>query len=192
MKAVRWAEGLEHLLQPIDSVKPDPRNPNNGDVDAVIESIELNGFNQVITVDKKTGYIEAGHTRWAALHALGSKVAPFVYTEHDTEGRTRYLIADNETGRLAVMDHNEEVRLLRQLHETQKGLAGTGVTEQRYQDLMQKVITPDIPQIPGFGHGVAPSGIYQVVVTFYNEDERDECFADLADQYEDRVRTVNL
>jgi hypothetical protein len=29
-------------------------------------------------------------------------------------------------------------------------------------------------------------------VDFRDEAERDECFADLADRYEDRVRTVNL
>jgi len=38
---------------------------------------------------------------------------------------------------------------------------------------------------------VAPSGIYQVVIDFDNQDERDLLFADLAGQYSG-VRTVNL
>ena len=192
MKAVRWAEGLEKILMPIEMAKPDPDNPNNGDVDAVIESIQLNGFNQVITVNKRTGHIEAGHTRQAALLALGSKVAPYVFVDHDDEGRARYLIGDNETGKLAVIDREQEARLLRLLHDTEIGLAGTGVTEAKFLDVLNKVINPQIPQEPGFMHSVAPSGIYQVVMSFHSEDDRDEFYAELPEHYRNYARTVNL
>lgn len=195
MKAVRWAEGLEPLLQPIENARPNPDNPNNGDVDSVIESIQVSGFNQVITVDKNTGYIEAGHTRWAALHALGSKVAPFVWVDHDEEGMARYLIGDNETGRLARMDPMQEARILKMLHETERGLIGTGVTQEKYMDKLIAAANTQV-SIPsdGFGPSVAPSGIFQVVASFRDEDERDELMAELADRHEleGKIRSVNL
>lgn len=192
MKGVRWADGLEKLLMPIELAKPDPENPNNGDVEAVIESIQINGFNQVITVNRKTGHIVAGHTRQAALYALGSKVAPYVWVDQDREGHNRYLIGDNETGKLAVLDHAQEARILRMLHETERGLAGTGVTEAKYLDILNRLVNPPIPQEPGFGNSIAPSGIYQVVLSFQSEDDRDEFYAELPEHYRDNARTVNL
>jgi hypothetical protein len=198
VRAIRWAEGLEPLLRPIDTVKQHPENPNNGDVDAVIESIQVNGFNGVITVDSRTGTIVAGHTKWAALHALGSPVAPFIFQDWDNdEGVYRFLIGDNETGKLARMDQVLEARILKLLNETERGLIGTGVTQDKYMDKLIAAanLKVDVPQGGGFGaSSVAPSGIFQVVVSFRDEDERDELFADLAErpELEKKVRSVNL
>jgi hypothetical protein len=197
MKGIRWAEGLEAILRPIDSVKQHPENPNNGDVEAVIESIQVNGFNGVITVDKTTNTIVAGHTKWAALHALGSPVAPMVFQDwDDDEGVYRFLIGDNEVGKLAKMDTQLEIRILKLLKDTQKGLLGTGVSSDSYLRKLSEAanIKVDVPQNTGYGTGTAPVGIYQVTVTFRDHAERDDLLAELMErpEFEGKVKGVNL
>lgn len=195
MKAVRFAKGLEKLFVPIESIRPDPRNPNNGDVESVIESIQINGFNQVVTVDEKTGYIEAGHTRWAALCALESPVVPVVFAEHDEAGRTRYLIADNATGKKAVINESEEIQLLRQLQdESELWLAGTGYTEEEFErkvDRLAAALDDDVDVGHGFGDGDGLRHVFEVIVAFDDDTTRDNLFDELKLRFPGKVRWMN-
>lgn len=195
MKAVRFAEGVKQLLIPIEQVQQHPRNPNNGDIENLVESIQQNGFVTAITADAKTGYIIAGNHRYQALHALGAKQIPVLWVDHwDDEGATRYLVGDNQAGKRAVMDPNATLVLLQELNNTAAGLAGTGFEQSDYLRLMEEVLNNNaIPEADGFGKGVAPSGLYQVVIDFEEmEDERDEAFMELTERWGSRVRTVNL
>lgn len=195
MKAVRFAEGVKQLLIPIERVKQHPRNPNNGDIENLVESIQQNGFVTAITADAHTGYIIAGNHRYQALHALGAKEIPVLWVDHwDDEGATRYLVGDNQAGKRAVMDPSATLVLLQELNNTAAGLAGTGFEQSDYLRLMEEVLNNNaIPEQEGFGKGVAPSGLYQVVIDFEEmEDERDEAFMELTERWGSRVRTVNL
>lgn len=194
MQAVKWAEGLEKLLVPIDSIKQHPDNPNNGDVETVIESIQLNGFNQVITVDRNSGYILAGHTRWAALHALGADQCPVVWVEKDEAGRARYLVGDNATGRKARMDELEEAKLLNMLRQTDEGLAGSGFTENEYADLLEKIAKLNEQEIDTSGSGFGEAGvqgIYEVTVQFEDDNQRNNLFDELKLRFPNKVRWLN-
>lgn len=193
MRAVRWAEGVKPLLVPIDQVKQHPDNPNNGDDDNLIESIQINGFVTAITADAKTGYITAGNTRYRALLALGATEIPVIWVDHwDDTGATRYLIGDNASSRKAVMDFGQQMELLKLLDMSDIGLQGTSITDAEYQKmLMEEANTPLLPEGTGFGNQGALN-LFQVVLDFDDdEDERDRVFAILAEQYE-KVRTVNL
>lgn len=195
MKAVRFAEGVRANLVPIDTVQQHPANPNNGDIEALIESIQVNDFYSTVTVDRATGYILAGNHRYQALLALDATQIPVVYVDKDRHGALRVLVGDNKTGKLAVVDKAQEVTVLRELAESDLGFAGSGYTQDSFLALLQELAnTGPIPTPDGFGHGVAPSGIFQVVIDFSDEDARDELFADLAERYdlEGKVRTVNL
>lgn len=186
----RFPDSLGPLLVPINSVQQFPGNPNNGDLDELLTSIDVNGFITAVTVDKKTGYILAGNHRWQALHALGAEHIPVIWAEQALDGGKRYLIADNQIGSLARMDEHALVQMLQDLQNTELGLIGTGFDAEALDRLLIDLSTGgDIPV--GGGFDVAPNGIYQVVVEFETEDQRDELFADLAGQY-DKVRTVNL
>ena len=194
---IRWAEGLESLLVPIDSISQHPDNPNNGDVDWLIESIKVNGFNTVLTVDKDTGYIIAGNHRWQALHALGATHVPVIRAV-DREGASgkRYMVADNVIGQMAVMDPSATLALLEDLRASEIGLAGSGINEDAFEKmLMEQALAAEAPLGDGeggFGH--APSGIYQVVVEFEGDEgkaEQEDAAAFLRERY-DRVRLVNL
>jgi hypothetical protein len=195
MKAVRFPKSLQPLLVPIDSVHQHEYNPNNGDLDALIESIEVNGFVTAVSVDAKTGNIVAGNHRWQALHALGATHIPVIWIDHmDQTGAVRYMIADNQTGRLAVMDKSALAGLLTQLHDTEMGLAGSGFDQNTYENLLLELnnMQMPIPEGQGFGHEPAPNGIFQVVLDFWSEDDRDTYFADLPEHVQERARKVNL
>ena len=42
-------------LLPLDAVKPHPRNPRRGDLDAIKASMDVNGFYGAIVANKRTG-----------------------------------------------------------------------------------------------------------------------------------------
>ena len=194
MKTVRFAKGVEPLLVPIDKVQQHPQNPNNGDLDTLIESIQVNGFTTAITADAKTGYIIAGNHRFQALHALGAKEIPVIWVDHmDAAGAVRYMIADNRTGKLAVLDETALASLLTELSDSDLGLAGTGYDDAAYQRLLLDMMEDtDVPQDGGFG-GAAPSGIFQVIVDFEDDrDARDMLFAELADRFPEQTRIADL
>lgn len=192
---VRWAEGVKPLLVPIDSVKQHPDNPNSGDDDNLVQSIQINGFVTAVTADAKTGYIIAGNTRYRALHALGATEIPVLWVDHwDGDGAVRYLVGDNASARKAVMDDAQLLALLGNLAETERGLVGTSVTDNEYERmLLEFANTQDAPDMSGFGGpGEKILGVFQIVLDFPdNETERDAVFADLAERYPN-VRSVNL
>lgn len=195
MKAVRFAPSLTPLLVSIDKVRQHPDNPNNGDDENLVESIQTNGFVTAITVDENTGYIVAGNTRYRALLALGATQIPVIWENWDAEGAVRYMIGDNASSRRAVMDQAALLALLAQLAETEKGLTGTSIHQDEYERMMLDYANAlnETPEGEGFGGmGEGALGLFQIVLEFPdNRDERDAVFAELAERY-DNIRVVNL
>lgn len=193
MRAVRFADGVKPLLVPIDKVRQHPDNPNNGDDENLVESIQVNGFVTAVTVDEATGYIIAGNTRYRALLALGATQIPVIWAKWDeSDGAVRYMVGDNASSRRAVMDDAALLQLMNQLSETELGLAGTSITQSEYEAMLtDKALTPP-PEGMGFGAGPAPLGLHQIIITFKDDpDERDAVFAELTERY-DNVRTEDL
>lgn len=188
---VRYADGLWPLMVPIDSIRQHPDNYNNGDVDAIIESITVNGFMSPLIVQKSTGYIVAGNHRWQALHAMGATEVPAVMADLSDDRAKRYLLADNRTAKLAVTDDAAMFALLRELSESEDGLIGTGFDQNAYEQLLLDLANPE-PIGEGEGFGIAVAGIYQVVVDFDNEEDRDTLLSELDMAYGEKVRKVNL
>lgn len=124
---VRFAAGVESMLEPVGSVRPADRNPNNGDVEAIAESIVINGFQVPVIARRDTGEIVAGNHRYYALLRLGATHVPVIWTDMDDVAAARFLVADN---RLARLGRDDPAQLLEMLTELQAasplGLAGTG------------------------------------------------------------------
>lgn len=197
MRAVRFSKGVEPLLVPIDQVKQHPDNPNNGDDDNLVESIQVNGFVTAITADANTGYIVAGNTRYRALLALGATQIPVIWEDKwNAEGAVRYMVGDNASSRRAVMDEAALIELLGQLAETEKGLTGTSITQSEYEKMLMDFANgQDMPDTGGFGGQpeMGALGLYQVVIEFEDDrEERDALFAELAERYPEKVRVANL
>lgn len=187
---VRFADGLRDLMVPIDSVHQHPDNPRNGDLDKIVESIQVNGFFAPIVVQRSTRDILVGNHRWQALHALDETQVPVIWMDVDNETALRVLIADNATSDAAQNDLAQLTALLNQLQETETGLVGTAIDETEYERLLLELAAEPPPQ--GGGPGMAPNGVYQVVVEFDNGADRDTLAAELHERFEEQVREVDL
>jgi hypothetical protein len=110
---------------PVSDLYPHPQNPRQGDVGAIAESIQENGWYGTIVAQQGTNYILAGNHRWQAAKQLGMEEVPVTWVEVDDESALRILLADNRTSDLASHNDNVLVELLKSLESTDKGLAGT-------------------------------------------------------------------
>lgn len=196
--SVRFPKKISSLLVPIEQVHQHPDNPNNGDIDELVNSIQRFGFVTVITADANTGEIIAGNHRYQALLALGATEIPVLWVDHwGHDDRLGYLVGDNEIGRRARMDKSALADILTYLHTTEMGLAGTGHDENTYQALLLEISNQQLPNIEAhqYGGAAAPSGIFQVVIDFDNVEDRDEAYDNIHAEYEGYdgvVRKVNL
>lgn len=131
---VRFHDDLAGLLQPIDSVRQHPNNYNNGDVDALGESIEVNGMYRPVYVQAATGFIVAGNTTWEACKNLGADQIPVVYLDIDDLAAIKILVADNRVAALARPDDAHLLSILDDLAVTDT-LAGTGWNDNTVEGL---------------------------------------------------------
>lgn len=141
---------------PLDRVQQHPSNVNNGDVDALEESILINGFYSPIIVQKSTGYIIAGNHRYSVLLKMagdplkyGSGVLgaepntiPAIVLDVSDEDAMRMMLADNRITRLGHDDEGLLVGLLKELEQTEESLLGTGYTD---IDLANLLAMSDVP-----------------------------------------------
>lgn len=130
---VRYYEGLADLMVPIDSVTQHPENYNNGDVEEIAVSIELDGMYRPIQVQESTGHIVMGNHTWEACKALGATVIPVVTLPVDNTQARRMMFTDNRLASLARPDLSAEIALLEQIREAEPDLPIPGLTE---HDLM--------------------------------------------------------
>jgi hypothetical protein len=123
---IRFHPDLKPLMVPIDEVVQYPDNYNQGDVEAIAESIEVNGMYRPLYAQRSSRRIVAGNHTWEACKALGADHVPVVWLDIDDTQATRLLIADNRIAALARPDTSSLVALLEQLGQTALGLHGTG------------------------------------------------------------------
>lgn len=138
---VKYHDSLHDLLTPIEAVSPHPDNPNNGDQEAIEESIEVNGMYRPVEAQRSTGFILAGNTTYASCLSLGAEVIPVIWLDVDDETALRIMLGDNQLARLARMDEGLLGPQLNHLLTTELRLLGTGYTEW---------VPPPPPPEPGY------------------------------------------
>jgi len=130
---VRFHDALDPLMVPIDSIQPAPYNYNNGDVDAIAQSIEQVGMYRPVYVRAETREIIAGNHTWMACKQLGSEVIPVVEFDGDDTDAKIAMIGDNHIASLARPDQGQLLELLEAIQEDRGNVAGTGLTEQEVE-----------------------------------------------------------
>ena len=138
---------------PVAKIHQHPNNPRRGDDDAVGESIARNGFFGGILVQRSSGAVIAGNTRYRVMMDEGHDTIPGFWVDCDDETATRILLADNRTSDLAFYDDAELFGLLRSLVESE-GLEGTGYDRAAYELLLQSIESDEI--VGGVRQGVLP------------------------------------
>ena len=112
---------------PIDTIRPHPENPNQGDDGAITQSLKHHGQYRAIVVSEATGNIVAGNHTYLAAKANGeTKILAHLIPNLSLEDEKRIMLADNQYARLATSDDALLVELLTELAESQDGLIATG------------------------------------------------------------------
>jgi len=138
--AVTWfgPDTLKPLLVDIRSLKPYQRNPRNGDLEAIEESLKINGQYRPIVVRKPQMEILAGnHTYMAALALEWTHIA-VTFVECTDEQAARIVLVDNRTNDLAKYDDGLLVALLTDLKVDAGTLSGSGYSQRDYDKLLAR------------------------------------------------------
>ena len=110
----------------LSTLRPHPRNARNGDVEAVAESLTVNGQYRPIVVTTDGTILAGNHTYAAALSLGWDRIAAVtVDVAPESPEALRIMLADNRTADLGGYDDALLLDLLRDLDATATQLAGT-------------------------------------------------------------------
>ena len=133
-----------------------PDNPRQGDIGAIMQSIEQNGFVGVLVAQCSTGHVITGNHRMQAAANLGFTELKVEWKDCSDEEALRLLLADNRTSDLATNDDAVMAELLISLATTDIGLPGTGYDGDDLDTLIQDLDLDSDSQMPE-GKGAALS-----------------------------------
>lgn len=173
----RFHADLAPMMRPIDSIAPAPYNYNNGDVDVIATSIQMNGMYRPIFVQRATGHIIAGNHTWMACKLLNAKAVPVVYLDVDDTVAKRIMIEDNEAARKAMPDRGLLLSLLDEIHED-TGAYLASINDEDYEVIKALNEIPmdsaDFAQWPTFSVQVPPHVLRAFMhMTREADDDRD-------------------
>lgn len=139
---VQYQDDLSPLMVPIDDVKQNPRNYNNGDVEEIMALIEDIGMYRPIIVERETKEIIAGNHTWMACKQLHAEVIPVIWFDGEDEDQIRAMIGDNGTARSARPDEALLLDLLHDLEGTERGLNGLGYNQRDIERIERLAASP--------------------------------------------------
>lgn len=157
----------EYTTVPVKTLKPHPKNPRKGNVKAIADSIEANGFYGAVVVQRSTNYILAGNHRYKAAKQRGAKEIPVLFVDVDDDQALRILLADNRSA-----DHGwYEMDKLAELLKGFDSLEGTGYDRDDLDDILVKIQPPQTPTVPaGFDNQFEAMGKRMIVLEYENEN----------------------
>lgn len=142
MSKFRLTQDLTIVDTPLDELSQHPDNANNGDTEALKESIGVNGFYSPLIVQASTGYILAGNHRYQVACEMQAPSVPVIYLDVDDEEAKRIMLADNRITRMGADDPGLLLKALEELNGTAHGLAGTGFNTEDLNLLLEKQMEP--------------------------------------------------
>lgn len=135
----RIPESLADLAVPIAELNPYHRNPRTGDLDAISESLSVNGQYRPIVVNRGTltgrpNEILAGNHTFKAAKQLGWTVIAVTWLDVDDDAAAKIVIVDNRTNDLAGYDSVLLADILTDLPDLQ----GTGYDQEQPDQLLDE------------------------------------------------------
>ena len=173
MPGLRFHSDLADRMVPAATLNPHPENPNNGDVDGLVESLLQNGCYRTVIASRKTGNILAGHTLYAALLECGAEMIPVTWADTDTDNsERRIVIVDNAAARNAKMDQPAELEMIERIIDEEKDLLaafpdvaplGIGISDRELANL-RALVERDLNTPLDLGHqrGSGESLIHEI------------------------------
>lgn len=138
---------------PVAGLRPNPANVNDGDQDAIAESMqELGFYGAVLAVQTEDGpMILAGEHRWLEAQEQGMPAIPVLWTDYTPEEWNRVMLSDNRTARLGADRKDALAGLLTDMAESDRGLAGTGYDRADLEELLRDVGRRELDARPQLG-----------------------------------------
>lgn len=140
-----------HRQTPLTALTLHPDNPRQGDIGAIVQSIEANGWVGSLVAQCSTGHVLAGNHRLQAAAHVGMKKLPVHWVDVDDDTARRILVADNRTADLATYNDHALADLLVEMGKT-GNLDGTGYDGDDLDDLLaeldQSFQQPDDTDLP--------------------------------------------
>lgn len=130
---------------PINDIEPHPHNPREGDIGAVITSLQTNGQYRPITVNRQTNRILKGNHTYYAAHTLGWDRIAVHWIDVPPSDEDKILLIDNRTSDLATYHTDTLKRLLAEITD----YTGTGYTHQDAADILNGAPTRPGPRPTG-------------------------------------------
>lgn len=143
------APQLAHLALPVAQLQLHPRNPREGDVGAIVESLAAFGQQKPLVAQQRSDgphIIIAGNHLYRAACELGWPEVAAVVAPMDDVTAMRFLIADNRTQERGTTNQEQLVELLAEL-AMQGALDATGYDGDDVDDLLKLVEHP--PDLAG-------------------------------------------
>lgn len=154
MRIVNASDQVERVA--VGDLLPHPRNPNQGDVGAIAESIDANGWFGVVLAQTSTRRVIAGEHRWRAATAAGADTVPVLFLDVDDDEAERIMLADNALNReRASWEPGGLAELLVELQQRPRGLVGTGFDADDL-DAMLARLNVSADQVGGARDGMTP------------------------------------
>ena len=92
----------------VDSIIPNPRNPNSHpkeQIERLCKLIKNTGFRSPLVVSNQSGFLVVGHGRLEAAKKLGMKDVPVLFQDFKNEAdEYAFLTADNAIGSWSELD----------------------------------------------------------------------------------------
>lgn len=123
---------------PTNQLKPHPNNPRQGDIGAITQSIQQNGWYGTIVAQLNTKRVLVGNHRLQAAIHLGMAEVPVYWVDVDDQTATQIMLADNRTNDLASYDDRALAGLLTVLADT-GGLLGTGYDGDDLDEVLDRI-----------------------------------------------------
>ena len=146
-------ETLEKLQVPIEGLRPYHRNPRQGDVGAIMQSLEHHGQYRPIVVNSRTQEVLAGNHTLEAARQLGWNQIAATFVDVDDDQAARIVLIDNRANDLATYDADALTSLLQELAADEGGLTGTGFDGDDLDDMLLE-LSPE-PEV-GQGQNTDP------------------------------------
>jgi hypothetical protein len=141
-------------LVDVAKLVPNPRNPNThpeAQVALLAKIILAQGWRNVVTVSKRSGFIVKGHGRRDAALLAGKSVVPVEYQDYESEAAEHAdLVADNRIAELAEIDRATLKDVLEELDTGAWDMDLTGFDAASLEELMT---VPPFGEDPGGAGG---------------------------------------
>ena len=126
----------------LSTLKHHPDNPRRGNVEAIRESLRVNGVFRPIVVSRKTRHVLAGNHTLKAARAESLDALPVVWLDDLTPAQERkVLLADNRTSDLGDYDSDLLGAILGQMRAEDE-LLGTGYSDADVEALLEAMSRP--------------------------------------------------